>query len=104
MIVLQNYGRWPFTQWHYAVAIGYNSRSGNLILRSGETRELGEHLAIFEYTWKDGGYWAMVALPPSRTPATAERARYLEAFSNGMAMLMTPCSMEPRSPASRPIA
>ena len=80
VIVLQNYGRWPFKQWHYAVAVGYNSHSGNLVFRSGETRELTEHIALFEYTWKDGGHWAMVALPPERIPATADRARYLESI------------------------
>jgi Flp pilus assembly protein TadD len=34
-------------------------------------------LAVFEYTWKDSGRWAMVATPPSRIPVTAERTRYL---------------------------
>lgn len=77
VVILQNYGRWGIRQWHYAVVVGYNSHSGNLVFRSGETRELVEHIAIFEYTWKDSGHWAMVALPPGRIPATAERARYL---------------------------
>ncbi len=80
VVVLQNYGTWPFKQWHYAVIVGYDSRSGNLTLRSGETRELTEHVAIFEYTWKDGGRWAMVAVPPDRVPATADRARYFNAI------------------------
>lgn len=80
VVVLQNYGTWPFKQWHYAVIVGYDSRSGNLVLRSGETRELTEHVAIFEYTWKDGGRWAMVAVPPDRLPATADKARYFNAI------------------------
>lgn len=80
VVVFQNYGRWPFKQWHYAVVVGYNSRSGNLVLRSGEDRERLEHVALFEYTWKDGGRWAMVALPPDRMPVTAARERYLDAI------------------------
>ena len=80
VIVLVNYGRWGFKQWHYAVMVGYNSHSGNLVFRSGETEELTEHIAIFEYTWQDSGRWAMVAMPPGRIPATADRARYLEAI------------------------
>jgi hypothetical protein len=80
VVILQNYGRWPFKQWHYAVVVGYDSRSGNLVFRSGETRELREHIAIFEYTWQDSGRWAMVALPPGRIPATAGRARYFNAI------------------------
>ena len=80
VIVLQNYGRW-FTTWHYAVIVGYNSHSGMLLLRSGENPELREHIALFEYTWKDGGRWAMLALPPGRMPVTVDRARYLEAIA-----------------------
>jgi tetratricopeptide (TPR) repeat protein len=62
------------------VIVGYNSRSGNLVLRSGEDRERLEHIALFEYTWKDGGRWAMLALAPERLPVTAERERYLDAL------------------------
>ena len=76
VVVLVNYGRWGFKQWHYAVMVGYNSHSGNLVFRSGETEEFREHIAIFEYTWQDSGRWAMVATPPGRIPVTAERARY----------------------------
>jgi tetratricopeptide (TPR) repeat protein len=80
VVILQNYGRGPFKQWHYAVIVGYDSRSGNLMLRSGETRDHIEHIAIFEYTWKDSGRWAMVAVPPGRVPATADRTRYFNAI------------------------
>jgi hypothetical protein len=76
VVVLQNYGWGPFTRWHYAVIVGYDSRSGNLVLRSGETERLTEHIALFEFNWKDGGRWAMVAVPPERIPVTAERERY----------------------------
>ena len=79
VVILQNYGRWPFKQWHYAVVVGYNSRSGNLVFRSGEKEELREHIGIFEYTWKDSERWAMVALPPGRIPVTADRSRYFNA-------------------------
>ena len=76
VVVLQNYGWGPFTRWHYAVIVGYDARSGNLVLRSGETERLTEHIALFEFNWKDGGRWAMVAVPPERIPVTAERERY----------------------------
>jgi len=80
VVVLQNYGSWFFRQWHYAVIVGYDSRSGNLVLRSGEKRDLTEHIALFEYTWKDSGRWAMVAVPPGRIPATADRPRFFNAI------------------------
>ena len=81
VIVLQNYSTWPILKfWHYAVAIGFDSVDGTLQLRSGEEERLSIPLGIFEYTWKDGGNWAMVAVPPERIPATAERARYFDSI------------------------
>lgn len=80
VVVLQNYGSPAGAQWHYAVIVGFESRSGYLLLRSGETKELREHLTIFEYTWKDGGRWAMVALPPDRIPASAEPESYFQSI------------------------
>ncbi|MGZ8154349.1 MAG: PA2778 family cysteine peptidase [Burkholderiales bacterium] len=80
VVVLQNYGIGPFKRWHYATAVGYDAKVGSLTLRSGEWRRWWMPLAVFEYTWKDSGYWAMVAVPPDRIPATADRARYLEAL------------------------
>ena len=80
VIVLQNYGVWPIDIWHYAVAVGYDAQSGDVVLRSGEKRRLTMPFAVFERLWKHGAHWAMVAVPPSRVPATAERTRYLDAI------------------------
>jgi tetratricopeptide (TPR) repeat protein len=80
VVVLQKYGVWPIEIWHYAVAIGYDAVSSRLALRSGEKPRLTMPLAVFEYTWKPSRYWAMVVVPPDRIPATADRARYLEAI------------------------
>jgi tetratricopeptide (TPR) repeat protein len=78
VIVLQNLGF--LTGWHYAVAVGYDYPRGQLILRSGTTeREVLPFLA-HEFVWKRSGYWAMVALPPERIPATAEESRWLGAI------------------------
>lgn len=78
VIVLQDYGIWPFTMWHYAVAVGYDYGQGELVLRSGEKRRLTIPFGIFEYTWKEGKYWSMVALPPDRVAVTATENGYLE--------------------------
>jgi tetratricopeptide (TPR) repeat protein len=80
VVVLQNYGFGPFDRWHYATAVGYNAHSGSLVLRSGESRRWWMPLGLFERTWRDSKHWAMVAVPPDRMPATADRARYLEAL------------------------
>ena len=81
VVVLQNYSSWPIIKiWHYAVAIGFDTEYGTLHLRSGENERLTIPLGIFEYTWKDGGNWAMVAVPPDRVPATAEPTRYFDSI------------------------
>src|SRR5262249_3148866 len=36
---------------------------------------------VFEYVWKDEGYWAMVVVPPDRVPRTATEARYGQAVA-----------------------
>jgi len=81
VIVLQDFGVWPFHLWHYAVAVGFDRDKGEVIMRSGNHRRQVAPFAALEYTWKDEGYWAMVALAPGRVPATANEARYLEAVA-----------------------
>ena len=81
VIVLENLGVWPFERWHYAVAVGYDLESRELLLRSGEKERLALPFAVHEYVWKKSGYWAMVAVPPERIPATADEARWLAAVA-----------------------
>lgn len=80
VVVLQDYGAWPVSVWHYAAVAGYDLPKDEVVLRSGEKRRLAMPFGIFEYTWKKSGYWAMVALPPDRMPATAGEAGYLAAI------------------------
>jgi hypothetical protein len=81
VIVLQDLGLGPFERWHYAVAVGYDLAGGELVLRSGETRRQVLPFGVNEYVWKKSGYWAMIALPPERIPATADEARWLAAIA-----------------------
>ncbi len=81
VIVLQDQGIGPFESWHYAVAVGYDYQSGNLILRSGEEQRQVLHFAFHEYMWKKSGYWAMLAVPPDRIPATASESGWLAAIA-----------------------
>ena len=67
--------------WHYAVAVGYDYPAGKLVLRSGETERQVLPFAAHETFWKRSGYWAMVALPPGRMPATAEEGRWLSSIA-----------------------
>ena len=79
VIVLQDYGVWPVSIWHYAVVIGYDRKKGEVLLRSGVKNRLTIPFAVFEYTWKESEYWALVTTPPDRVPATAAEKPYLEA-------------------------
>jgi hypothetical protein len=79
VIVLQDYGVWPVSYWHYAVVVGFDRDRGEVVLRSGEKRRLQVPLGVLEYTWKESAYWAMVAVAPERIPETATEAAWLPA-------------------------
>lgn len=79
VLVFQNLALdwWP--QWHYAVAVGYDLPEGEVVLRSGlEARRITD-LSTFEHTWRRGGYWALLALPADRLPASADEETVLRA-------------------------
>jgi len=71
VLVFQNLAFSWYTQWHYAVAFGYDLAKDELILRSGTTARRVMGLGLFERTWARGDYWAITVLPPDRLPATA---------------------------------
>jgi tetratricopeptide (TPR) repeat protein len=79
VILLQNLG---FSDgWHYAVAVGYDYARGEVILRSGVKEREVLPFTVNELVWKRSGYWAMVAMPPGRIPATADEQRWLSAIA-----------------------
>lgn len=71
VLVFQNLSLPVYPVWHYAVVIGFDRQRNTLVLHSGETERLEMSLFTFERTWARAGYWSMVALPPSRLPASA---------------------------------
>jgi len=80
VIVLQDLGALGRPRWHYAVVVGYDYPAGMLYLRSGESERLTLPFTVLEYTWRKSAYWAMVVMPPTRTPATADDASYVGAI------------------------
>jgi tetratricopeptide (TPR) repeat protein len=80
-VVLQNLALDWVPVWHYAVAIGYDLDARRIVLRSGTERRLEMPLSNFERTWQRSGYWAMLALPPGRFPASVDAASYLAAVT-----------------------
>jgi tetratricopeptide (TPR) repeat protein len=79
VLVLQNLGIAVAPFWHYAVVVGYDLASAELILRSGRERRRVTSLSTFEHTWRRGDYWAVVVLPPEKIAQTAEELPYLQA-------------------------
>jgi hypothetical protein len=79
VLVFQNLGTDWFPKWHFAVVIGYDLATHEVILRSGTTRRWRTTLATLERTWSRTGYWALVILPPGNMPASAQPERYLQA-------------------------
>jgi tetratricopeptide (TPR) repeat protein len=78
VLVMQNLGyNWkPF--WHYAVVVGFDIDSQELILRSGETKRWQTTLKTFERTWARTEHWALVIVKPENIPPTAQLAAWLQ--------------------------
>lgn len=80
VVVLQNLGFnwWP--QWHYALVVGYQDGGERLLLHSGKTPYYELPSGTFMRTWARSDYWARVAVPLERIPATARDIPYLRAL------------------------
>jgi tetratricopeptide (TPR) repeat protein len=82
VLVLHNYGLPIWPRWHYAVVIGYDAAKDTVIMRSGVKRRREWRTRTFMVAWHNGGRWAMVALRPGETPASANPTLYLEAAAD----------------------
>ena len=78
VLVLQNLGLSWYPLWHYAVVIGYDTRSEEIILRSGIVRRQLMPFTTFENTWARSDHWAVVVLPLGRIPKTASAEGYIK--------------------------
>lgn len=79
VLVLQNPGFEWYPQWHYAVVVGYDLGSHDIILRSGTTERWITPIEVFERTWQRADFWALVIVPVGEIPATAKPLSYLQA-------------------------
>ena len=66
VIILQNLGLSWMPVWHYAVVIGYDLPSDEVILHSG--RNVGARLPmrVFQNTWHRAEDWGLLVLGPAR--------------------------------------
>ncbi len=80
VVVLQNLGLSWAPSWHYAVAVGYDTHAGTVLLRSGPMQRQELSLRTFMHTWNRSDRWAFVTLPPEQVPATATQAQTVQAL------------------------
>ena len=78
VLVMQNLAVDWWHRWHYAVVIGYDLDSQEIVLRSGKTERWVTTFAAFENTWQRAGRWALVIVPLGQIPATATLPSYLK--------------------------
>ncbi len=81
VLVMQNLGLERLPQWHYAVAVGYDFSTQEIILRSGVVKNYRTKLKTFERTWQRAEHWAVVLLSPGELAAHADEKAYFEAVS-----------------------
>ena len=79
LIVLQNNSIGWLPQWHYAVVIGYDLDSAEVILHTGVTPNHRLNFATFERTWQRGNYWLLAMLPPDKASAQLDAFLYTKA-------------------------
>lgn len=82
VLVMQNLAFGWYPQWHYAVVVGYDLNTQDLILHSGLNARQREPFGLFLRTWQRADNWAVVAMPAGTLPATAEPLRYLKAAAD----------------------
>jgi tetratricopeptide (TPR) repeat protein len=68
VLVLQNLGLESAPRWHYAVVVGFDPQTQDVVLRSGTTARQVLPLWRFLATWTLADRWALVLLAPDRVP------------------------------------
>lgn len=81
VLVLQNLGLASYPIWHYAVVVGYETSSNEIILRSGDRHRFIMSTGQFMRSWELADYWAIVALRPGEVPVTPDQERYVRGIA-----------------------
>lgn len=66
-------------RWRYGVAVGYHLKKQQMILRSCENEREVMPLNDFLKSYRESGYWKLVAVPATMVPPTVGEAQYLKA-------------------------
>ena len=89
VIVLQNNSIGWLPQWHYAVVIGYDLNSAEVIMHTGLTATYRLNFATFERTWQRGNYWLLAMLPTDKISARLDPFVYTKAGQDLLATQQT---------------
>ena len=82
VLVLQNLGTEKIPVWHYAVVEGFDIVNKILILNSGKQERLKVSFKRFHRTWLLAGKWAIVPVPVSQLPASANLETYISTVAD----------------------
>ena len=77
VLILQNVGLRSWPLWHFAVLVGYDAATNQVVLRSGTTEREVIGARRFDRFWKRADRWGMVVLEPGGLPAAPEITRYM---------------------------
>lgn len=83
VIVFQNLGFSWWPQWHYAVVSGHDLSGPDIFLHTGDRKFSKTDMRFFERSWKLGGYWGLLLLPPDRLSVSGSELDHAQ----GAAML-----------------
>lgn len=81
VVVLQNLALSWYPVWHYAVVVGIDPATREVVLRSGRERRHVVAWTVFDRTWARGGRWAMVVMRPGELPASARPEQVMAAVA-----------------------
>jgi hypothetical protein len=71
ILVFQNLGLSWIPKWHYALVIGYDLKSNEILMHSGEIKNFRLKISTFESTWGRVNHWGLVILQPGTLLETA---------------------------------
>lgn len=81
VLILQNLGVSWAPYWHYAVVVGADANSQQIVLRSGTEARRIMRTPVFLRTWRRSGFWAITTLTPGELPADPDHDNYVAAVA-----------------------
>ncbi len=93
VLVLENQGLRRVPYWHYAVIIGFDPHSGEVIQHSGTQAALARPLRRWLRDWDLAGRWALLTLPPEQLPLNPDRERWLATLADFEAVAEAPATL-----------